>query len=115
MHLVLLKCLFHTCRKGDVWMSSRSKAAKQVIPRRVANFVGPLCVIAEDLLAHLETLQDEAGDVEDVGAELYKWAFQGMHACRQCWNSIVAWLHALLVISFVLRGEVKEQRNRELE
>ena len=69
---------FMVCRKGEVWKSSRSKAAKQIVPRRVANFVEPLCVIAEDFLSHLETLQDESGNVQGVDAELFKWAFQGI-------------------------------------
>ena len=48
-----------------------------MIPRRVANFVEPLCVIAEQLLSHLETIKDESGNVADVCPELKKWALQG--------------------------------------
>jgi cytochrome P450 len=65
------------CSNGEVWKSYRSNAAKQVIPRRVGNFVEPLSVIAEELLSHLETLQDEEGNVQDLTGEIYKWAFQG--------------------------------------
>jgi hypothetical protein len=43
----------------------------------VGNFVEPLSVIAEELLSHLETLQDEEGNVQDLTGEIYKWAFQG--------------------------------------
>ena len=48
-----------------------------MIPRRVANFVEPLAIVAEELLSHLESIQDESGNVQDIGPELYKWAFQG--------------------------------------
>ncbi len=66
-----------TSRGGEVWKKTRSNAAKQVVPRRVGNFVEPLCVVAEQLLTHLETLQDESGNVEDIRSELNKWALQG--------------------------------------
>ena len=65
------------CSRGEEWRKIRSNATKQVIPRRVANFVEPLSVIAEELLSHLEALQDEGGNVKDVSPELNKWAFQG--------------------------------------
>lgn len=65
---------------GELWKRYRSNASRQVVPRRVANFVEPLCVIAEGLLSHLETLQDEDGNVQDITPEMYKWAFQGKHA-----------------------------------
>ena len=38
-------------------------------------YVEPLCVIAEDFLSHLETLQDKAGNVKDITPEIRKWAF----------------------------------------
>ena len=65
--------------QGEEWRKIRSNATKQVIPRRVANFVEPLSVIAEELLSHLEALQDEGGNVQDVSPELSKWAFQGRY------------------------------------
>ena len=68
-------------RNGAIWKSGRVNASKQIVPRRVANFVEPLCVIAENLLSHLETLQDEAGNVKDITPEMYKWAFQGRITC----------------------------------
>ncbi len=68
---------FLLSRNGEVWKKTRSNAAKQVVPRRVGNFVEPLCVVADQLLSHLETLQDESGNVEDIRSDLYKWAFQG--------------------------------------
>ena len=37
----------------------------------------PLCDIAEDLLSHLESIQDEAGNIQDITPEMNKWAFQG--------------------------------------
>ena len=48
-----------------------------MVPRRVGNFVEPLCDIAEELLSHLETIQDEAGNIQDITPEMNKWAFQG--------------------------------------
>ena len=63
--------------KGEDWKKIRSNAAKQVMPRRVRNFVEPLCDIAEELHSHLESIQDEAGDVQDIALEMNKWAFQG--------------------------------------
>ena len=60
-----------------MWKKTRSNAAKQVVPRRVANFVEPLSIIAEELLSHLESIQDESGNVQDIGDELLKWGFQG--------------------------------------
>lgn len=65
------------CSTGEEWKKTRSNAAKQVVPRRVGSFVEPLSVIAEELLSHFETLQDEAGNVQDIRDEMYKWAFQG--------------------------------------
>lgn len=64
-------------RKGAVWKEIRSAAAKQVIPRRVYNFVEPLAIIAEEFLAHLESILDESGNIQDIRPELHKWAFQG--------------------------------------
>ena len=61
----------------ELWKTIRSNASKQIIPRRVGNFVEPLCGIAKELLAHLETMQDDSGNVADIMPELAKWAFQG--------------------------------------
>ena len=47
------------------------------MPRRVGNFVEPLCDIAEEFLSHLETIQDQAGNIQDIAPEMNKWAFQG--------------------------------------
>ena len=60
-----------------MWKKTRSNAAKQVVPRQVSNFVEPLCTVAEQLLAHWETIQDESGSIADIRSDLYKWAFQG--------------------------------------
>ena len=78
-------CKLDTCslitiplRKGELWKTSRSNAAKQVVPRRVGNFVEPLSVFADELLSHLEKVKDESGTVQNIGQELSKWAFQGL-------------------------------------
>ncbi len=68
---------FATYRKGDIWKKTRSFAAKQIIPRRVGNFVNPLCEVADEFLEHLESLMDDSGTVADVAPEINKWAFQG--------------------------------------
>ena len=60
-----------------MWKKTRSNATKQVVPRRVGNFVEPLSVIAEELLSHLEAIKDESGAVQDIVPEIAKWAFQG--------------------------------------
>ena len=60
-----------------MWKKTRSNAAKQVVPRRVGNFVQPLSVIADELLSHLEKVKDESGTVQDITPELQNWAFQG--------------------------------------
>ena len=70
-------------RKGEVWKKIRSAAAKQVVPRRVANFVEPLSIVAEELLSHLESIQDESGVVQDITPELSKWAFHGKYMLMQ--------------------------------
>ena len=62
---------------GEVWKKIRSTASKQVIPRRVGNFVEPLSDIADEFLAHLESIKDEFGNVDDIRPELSKWSFQG--------------------------------------
>ena len=69
---------FYLFSKDEEWKQARSNAAKQVVPRRVGNFVEPLCDIAEELLSHLETIQDEAGNIQDVSTEISKWTFQGV-------------------------------------
>ncbi len=61
---------------GEVWKEIRSSASKQVVPRRVGNFVEPLCDIADELLEHLESTRKESGN--DIRPEVNKWAFQGM-------------------------------------
>ena len=48
-----------------------------MIPRRVRNYAEPLSGIADDLIRHLESIQDESGNVQDVSPELIKWAFKG--------------------------------------
>ena len=85
-------CLFSTClglrlapivalcRKGKEWKRTRSNASKQVVPRRVGNFVEPLSVIANELLSYLEAIKDESGTVADITPECLKWAFQGTYA-----------------------------------
>lgn len=60
-----------------MWKRFRSNASKQVTPRRVGNFVEPLCDVAVKLLSHLESIRDESGGVQDIRPELHKWAFQG--------------------------------------
>ena len=67
--------------KDEEWKQTRSNAAKQVVPRRVGNFVEPLCDIAEEFLSHLETIQDEVGNIQDIAPEMNKWAFQGEALC----------------------------------
>ncbi len=67
-------------RKGDIWKKTRSFAAKQIIPRRVGNFVNPLCEVADEFLEHLESLMDDSGTVADVAPEINKWAFQGRNS-----------------------------------
>ncbi len=59
-----------------MWKKIRSSASKQVVPRRVGNFVEPLCDIADELLEHLESTRIESGN--DIRPEVNKWAFQGM-------------------------------------
>ena len=65
---------------GKVWKRSRSLAAKQVVPRRIGNFVEPLADIAGNFMEHLESLMDRSGTVADVAPEVNKWAFQGAHS-----------------------------------
>ncbi len=60
----------------EVWKKIRSSASKQVVPRRVGNFVEPLCDIADELLEHLESTRKESGN--DIRPEVNKWAFQGI-------------------------------------
>ena len=48
-----------------------------MIPRRVGNFVEPLSDIADEFLAHLESIKDKFGNVDDIRPELSKWSFQG--------------------------------------
>ena len=72
------------CSNKEDWKRTRSNAAKQVVPRRVNNFVEPLCTVAEQLLAHWEILQDESGNVPDIRFDLYKWAFQGTVSATLC-------------------------------
>ena len=77
MYLYFFLLLFLHARAGEVWKKTRSSAAKQIIPRRVGNFVEPLCEITEDFLDHLETKMDDSGNVADMPPEINKWAFQG--------------------------------------
>ena len=67
----------------------------------MGNFVEPLAVIAEELLTHLKSIQDESGNIRDIGPELYKWAFQGViiNYCRQ--NKPVS----LTGVSYLVYGE----------
>ena len=76
--IAIIICLHESaCRKGEEWKKIRSGAAKQVVPRRVYNFVEPLSVIAEELMCHMGSLKDESGNVHDIRHEVLKWAFQG--------------------------------------
>ena len=43
----------------------------------MGNFVEPLSIIADNLLSHLESIQDKSGVVQDIAPECLKWAFQG--------------------------------------
>ena len=81
-----MEVLCITCSTGEVWKQYRSDTAKQVIPRRVRNFVEPLCVVTEDLLSYLETLQDEVGNVQDIVPELNKWGFQSTLYSMRGWG-----------------------------
>ena len=49
----------------------------------MGNFVGPLSDIADELLAHLDTIKDKSGNVLDMRPELNKWAFQGRGGERE--------------------------------
>ena len=68
------------CSSGEEWKKIRSAASKQVIPRRVGNFVEPLSDIADEFVAHLGAIKDESGNVYDLQPELDKWAFQGNYS-----------------------------------
>ena len=75
LHLLLL-LLF---RGDEEWKKIRTSASKQVVPRRVGNFVSPMCDIADDFIDHLEKVMDEHGDISDMLPEVAKWTFQSKY------------------------------------
>lgn len=64
--------------KGDEWKRIRSASNKQILPRRVANFVPPLCDIADALMEQLKKQRDEEETISDVRDFITKWSFQGV-------------------------------------
>jgi len=74
-------------------------SAKQIVPRRVGNFVEPLSIISEELMSHLDRIKDDSGNIEDVKPELYKWAFQGA-----CIVSLLSYLLFYCTLKSLLGG-----------
>ena len=46
------------------------------MPRRVANFVTPMCDIIDNFITHLEGVMDEDGNISNITPEVSKWTFQ---------------------------------------
>ena len=65
------------CRDGPEWKKIRSAAAKQIMPRRVNNFITPLNEIADEFLQHVARIRNKEGYVEGIQTAVEKWAFQG--------------------------------------
>ena len=45
----------------------------------MAQFVSPLCEVADDLMAQLERQRDGEGKITDVKEFMDKWSFQGTY------------------------------------
>ena len=78
----------HVHRDGAEWKRIRSAAAKQVIPRRVGNFVSPLNEIADDFLQYVAGIRNKEGYVEDIKIVMDKFAFQGEFAYSNMQDSL---------------------------
>ncbi len=61
---------------NEEWKRLRSLASKQIAPRRVRNFVDPMCDIVDDFIGHLEGIMDDQGNIADIPPEVSKWTFQ---------------------------------------
>ena len=59
--------------------------------------------MAEDFLSHLETVRDDAGNVQDICTSLNKWAFQGIAKC--IYIHVSASFHCILGVSYFVYGE----------
>ena len=65
-----------TYRSDAEWKRTRNAASKQVVPRRVGNFVTPMCDIADNFITHLEGVMEEDGNISNIPPEVPKWMFQ---------------------------------------
>ena len=63
---------------GAEWRRLRSALSKQIIPRRVANFIPSFYAVSDALCIHLANQRNEADWVDDVHDILGKWALKGI-------------------------------------
>ena len=59
---------------GENWRRLRTAMAKQVIPRRLANFTSALYSVSDDLCSHLTSIRNQDGVVANIWPSMQNWA-----------------------------------------
>ena len=63
---------------GAAWRKLRSTMSRQIVPRKIANYIPGLCKVSEDLCDHLAAQRNTDGWVDDVFDATGKWSLKGV-------------------------------------
>lgn len=71
--LSLLRC----CSNWEEWRGLRSKANKQIVPRKILEFTPQIYDVSGDLMSCFRASRGLDNTVDDVLTPLMDWSFEG--------------------------------------
>ena len=69
------------CSNWDEWRSLRSKANKQIVPRKILEFTPQIYNVSGDVMDYFKANRGLDNTVNDVLTPLMDWSFEGACLC----------------------------------